>query len=122
MKLLNVHHVWLLLGLAVMGMGSLVYYDNGQPVADLVRISPAAEPIPERRLLLGERLDVNRATPRELQALPGVGPKLAMSIVNDRERHGPFPSVESLRRVRGIGSRNLAKLCQYLVVSGGAER
>jgi competence protein ComEA len=48
-------------------------------------------------------VNVNRAGIPELETLPGVGPAIAAAIVDDRERHGPFGSVEDLMRVRGIG-------------------
>jgi competence ComEA-like helix-hairpin-helix protein len=48
-----------------------------------------------------ERLDLNHADGRELQWLPGIGPKLAQAIVDKR----PYSSVEELRNVPGIGSK-----------------
>lgn len=62
------------------------------------------------RLTLGLAVDVNRATADELEALPGIGPKLAARIVEDRTRRGPFPSVEALDRVRGIGPATVRRL------------
>ena len=49
-------------------------------------------------------VDVNTATAEELAAtMTGVGLKKAKAIVTDREENGPFPSIEDLVRVRGIG-------------------
>lgn len=56
------------------------------------------------------RLDLNRATTEELDALPGIGPVLARRIVEHRERHGAFRSLEELRAVRGVGPRLLDRL------------
>jgi competence protein ComEA len=53
---------------------------------------------------------VNRATPTELEALPGVGPVLASRIVEHREAHGPFQTAEDLLDVPGIGESILARL------------
>lgn len=51
-----------------------------------------------------EPIDVNTATAEELAAaMTGVGLKKARAIVADREENGPFPSIEDLVRVRGIG-------------------
>lgn len=55
-------------------------------------------------------LDVNRANAAELDELPGVGPATATAIVTERERNGPFPSVDDLERVPGIGPAKLAAL------------
>jgi competence ComEA-like helix-hairpin-helix protein len=59
---------------------------------------------------LGPVLDLNRASARELESLPGVGPVLAGRIVAHRERHGPFSHPEELLAVRGIGPRLFERL------------
>src|SRR5690606_15101474 len=51
------------------------------------------------------RIDINLAGARELELLPGIGPALAERIVAERERNGPFASVDDLRRVSGMGER-----------------
>jgi len=62
-------------------------------------------------------VDINRATVDELaDALPGIGPKKAARIVQWREDHGPFPTIETLIEVRGIGERTLEKLRDLLTV------
>ncbi len=55
-------------------------------------------------------VDLNRADAVELEALPGIGPKLAQRIIEYRERYGRFRSTEELRRVPGIGPKRLAAL------------
>ncbi len=58
----------------------------------------------------GGPISLNRATPEELMALPGVGPVLAERIVAHRESIGGFSAVEDLLDVSGIGERTLAEL------------
>ena len=41
------------------------------------------------------------------QMLSGIGPNKAAAIVHDREINGPFPTVEALSRVQGIGKRTV---------------
>jgi len=55
-------------------------------------------------------VNLNSATQAELEALPGIGPSLAGSIVTERERRGGFRSVNELRDVRGIGEKRFADL------------
>ncbi len=62
------------------------------------------------------QLDLNQATAVQLMQLPGIGPVLAQRIVEYRDQHGPFESVEELLRVRGIGPRRLERLRPYLFV------
>jgi competence protein ComEA len=55
-------------------------------------------------------IDINSAGLEELTALPGVGPAIAAAIVEDRNKRGPFASVDDLLRVRGIGPAKLEAL------------
>lgn len=54
--------------------------------------------------------DINRATAAEWDELPGIGPAKAQAIVDDRERNGPFRSIDDLARVKGIGPKLLERL------------
>jgi len=53
---------------------------------------------------------VNQADSAELVTLPGIGPRLANAIVEERRRNGPFRSPDDLRRVRGIGPALVTRL------------
>lgn len=55
-------------------------------------------------------IDLNTADADLLDTLPGIGPATAAAIIDHRERHGPFASVEGLLEVRGIGEAKLADL------------
>ena len=60
------------------------------------------------------RLDLNRASAAELDALPGIGPVLAARIVEHRRLHGRFRRIEELRAVRGVGPRLYERLSPRL--------
>lgn len=62
-------------------------------------------------------IDINAATPEELDALPGIGPVLAERIVNARDEGGPFASVDDLAGVTGI-SRRMVDTLRPLVTVG----
>ena len=55
-------------------------------------------------------IDVNEATAADLEDLPGVGPATATAIVAERDRNGPFLSVDDLDRVPGIGPAKIEAL------------
>ena len=55
-------------------------------------------------------VDVNEATAAALEELPGVGPATATAIVAERDRNGPFLSVDDLDRVPGIGPTKIEAL------------
>ena len=59
---------------------------------------------------------VNSADSKELQRLPSVGPKTAERIVQYREKHGPFASLEALQQVAGIGPWTLERLRPFVVL------
>lgn len=55
-------------------------------------------------------INVNTASPAELDTLPGVGPALAARIVDHRKRNGPFSALEDLDSIEGIGPAKLEGL------------
>ncbi len=55
-------------------------------------------------------VDLNTATPEQLDALPGIGPATAAKIVAFRTAHGPFRSVDELVAVPGIGPARIEQL------------
>ena len=50
-------------------------------------------------------LNLNTATQRDLETLPGVGPVLARRIVEFREKKGGFKRVEELLAIPGISEK-----------------
>ncbi len=59
---------------------------------------------------VGALVNLNTATPAQLEELPGVGPVTAAAIVSWREDNGDFSSVADLQEVSGIGPKGFAKL------------
>lgn len=64
----------------------------------------------------GGPVNLNTATAKQLEELPGIGPTLAEAIVSERERAGGFKSVEDLQRVRGIGPARFETLSELVTV------
>lgn len=49
-----------------------------------------------------EKVDINRASKEELMTLSGIGESRAEAILQYREEHGAFASIEDLKNVSGI--------------------
>jgi competence protein ComEA len=61
--------------------------------------------------------NINTASVKELDALPGIGAKTAALIVEYRQKNGPFKKIEELMNVRGVGEKSFLKLKAQLTVS-----
>jgi competence protein ComEA len=81
-----------------------------------------SSPLAVRALREGEPLDLNAAAAADLQLLPGVGPKLAQRIVDERRRRGGFHDVSELRSVKGVGPQTLARLEPLVRVTDPSAR
>jgi competence protein ComEA len=57
-----------------------------------------------------QRINLNRAEAWLLDALPGIGPDRAQSIVDYRNQNGPFRRIEDLLQVEGIGQSTLDRI------------
>ena len=63
-------------------------------------------------------VDLDEAPIALIDSLPGIGPVIAERIVADRNRNGPFGSLEQFQRVKGIGPGMAQRLSPYVTFSG----
>ena len=61
-------------------------------------------------------ININTATPQQLETLPGIGPTLAQRIVDYRTANGPFKSIEDVKNVKGIGDSLFEKIKDSITV------
>lgn len=61
-------------------------------------------------------VNINTATQTELESLPGIGPSLALNIINYRKQNGKFSSIEDIKNVSGIGDAKFENLKKYIRV------
>lgn len=65
-------------------------------------------------------VNLNTATPAQLETLPGIGPAAAKRIVEYRQKSGAFKKIEELMNVKGIGEKSFLKLKPLITV--GADK
>ncbi len=51
----------------------------------------------------GGKVNINIASQTELETLSGIGPSMAIKIIEYREKNGDFSSIEEIKNVPGIG-------------------
>lgn len=99
--------VTLLLGFLLLWPGLTTAADpgatQGQPKASSARELP-------------QKLDLNRVGTGELEAVPGIGPRMAQAIVELRAKKGSFARLEELLEVTGIKEKKLAAIAGYLEI------
>ena len=62
------------------------------------------------------RININTASAKELEDLPGIGKGLAERIIQQRDKYGPFRRAEHLIIVRGISDRRFRVLRDLITV------
>ncbi len=61
-------------------------------------------------------VNVNAASAKELQTLPGIGKVTAQRIIDYRTAKGPFETMKDLLKVKGLGQSTLRKISDRIVL------
>ena len=59
-------------------------------------------------------ISINHATGEQLQKLKGIGPVLALRIIEYRETHGLFQRLEDIKKVKGIGDKIFERIREQI--------
>ncbi|QIK50984.1 hypothetical protein G7058_02300 [Jeotgalibaca porci] len=84
----------------------------GEEIVDIPYTQPNS-PVEEGT----SKININTATDLELQALPGIGEKKALQIINYRTENGSFSTIEELMEVSGIGQKTFDTLKESITVT-----
>ncbi len=66
--------------------------------------------------LPSEIININDATAKQLESLPGIGRKTAEAIIEYRIRKVKFKKIDDLLKVKGIGKTKLEGIKNFIVV------
>ena len=72
--------------------------------------------IPKLSAQEAEKININAATAPQLQQLKGIGKTIADRIVQYREEHGPFKTVEEITKVSGIGAKKYEAIKDRIMI------
>lgn len=81
------------------------------PVANAGSAAPAAPEADGQELI-----NINTASPADLDELPGIGQSIATRIVDYRTANGPFGSIDDLKNVKGIGASLFEQIAPLVTV------
>ncbi|HZQ47412.1 MAG TPA: helix-hairpin-helix domain-containing protein [Verrucomicrobiae bacterium] len=73
---------------------------------------------PSGKLAPGQKININKASAQELDALPGIGPAKAQAIVDYRNQNGDFKTIDDIKKVKGIKEGEFSKMKDYITVGG----
>ena len=62
------------------------------------------------------KININEATKEELDTLPGIGESTANKIINYRNEHGKFKTIEEIKEVSGIGDSKYEQIKDLIEV------
>ena len=64
-----------------------------------------------------QKIDINRADSWLLEALPGIGPSKAQSIIDYRSNNGNFHYIEDILKINGFGEATFNNIQDLITIS-----
>jgi competence protein ComEA len=102
----------------VTGLNLAARVGDGEHITIPGKQSPETAPGSPAASSVSPLLNINTASAVELEQLPGIGPAIALRIVEYREFYGPFTSVDQLDEVTGISPAMVEQLRPLVTVGG----
>ena len=88
-----------------------VYSREESAAAEQTTVGPAPVTVTDTRV------NINTASQKDLEALPGIGPVKATAIISYRTSNGPFRKPEDIMKVSGIAEKTYEGLKDFIRVN-----
>ena len=89
---------------------------NDKDEIDIVTESSGSEVIDENDETSNGLININKASQAELETLNGIGPSLALKIIEYREQNGKFKTISDIKNVSGIGENKFNNIRDFIDV------
>jgi len=97
--------------------GQKIYIPKMGEVQSQSSLSSSTDGTAQETVSAGEgKININTATKEELKTLDRIGDKLAERIIEYRQNHGPFKSIEEIKNVNGIGEKIFESIKDFITV------
>jgi len=91
-----------------------ILFDGEQIVVGAPKYFPTVKSSKAKTAAPSGPISINNGSQSDLESLPGIGPVMAGRIIAYRKLHGPFPNVEELRKVSGMGKATFAEIASLI--------
>ena len=95
--------------------GAFIYIVNTEEEKKNTSIGPGETNLPSDKQKVG-KVNINSATDKELDILPGIGESTAKKIIDYRKSKGKFKKIEDLKNVSGIGDAKFSSIKEFIKV------
>lgn len=99
-------HLAIAVGMTLLTLTANHCLAQTQPASEVTKASAAAHNV--------QKVNINRATLEQLEAIPGLGKKKAQAVLDYISANGPIKDQTQLTQVKGIGDKLAAKMGPYL--------
>lgn len=93
----------------------------GRQSATAVQLTPSADVAvteTQYKAITDGKININTASATQLTYVPGIGDVTAQRIVEYREEHGNYQTINDLLNVEGFGPKKIEQIAPYITAGG----